>query len=151
MTFTPKDKLEQVFEKQLELQTRITGSDPSTLSEEEKIQYIRIMVLALDDELHEALAEISWKPWASAHYINRDAYVSELIDAMHFLVNLFLVAGCDAREVAGLYAMKSAKNHKRQNDGYDGISTKCPVCRRALDDEFVTCDPERLFCGWGAA
>ena len=29
---------------------------------------------------------------------------------------------------------KRAKNAQRQLDGYDGVSTKCPKCGRALDD-----------------
>lgn len=137
------DRLAEIFGRQLELQKRITGKDPRDLTGAERVEYIRVMTIALEDEMHEALGEVSWKPWAKAEYFNRDAFVSELIDAMHFLVNLFLVAGADELEVAMLYALKSAKNHKRQDDGYDGVSTKCPICRRALDDEFVACTLDR--------
>lgn len=137
--------LSEIFERQRELQTRSFGVDPSTLNENERVRYVIDMNMALQDELHEALGEIGWKPWATSRHFNRDAYVGELIDALHFLVNLFLVAGADADEVHKLYLAKANKNARRQQDGYDGLSGKCKVCGRALDDDAVNCIPGRCF------
>ena len=102
--------------------------------EGERIEFIKWNVLALTDELHEALAEVGWKPWASSRHIKREAYVGELVDAWHFLMNLFLVVGVDADELYDRYVEKRQRNDARMVQGYDGVTGKCPVCRRALDD-----------------
>jgi len=137
--------LSEIFARQRELQTRSFGVDPASLDENERVRYVIDMNMALQDELHEALGEIGWKPWATSRHFNRDAYVGELIDALHFLVNLFLVAGADADEVHNLYLAKANKNARRQQDGYDGLTGKCRVCARALDDDAVNCTPGRCF------
>lgn len=111
--------LETIFAMQHALQVS-KFKDPHTMTRAEAIEFIRWNVLALDDELHEALQEVGWKPWASTQHINRDEYVGELIDALHFLVNLFLVVGATPAEVLERYTHKNAKNHKRQENGYTG-------------------------------
>jgi NTP pyrophosphatase (non-canonical NTP hydrolase) len=126
--------LAEIFEKQRALQISSFGGDPANLDQESKIEYIKSMTLAASDELHEALAEVGWKPWATSRHINRDAYLGELIDVLHFLVNLCLVVGADADEIAERYAEKSSRNVKRQAEGYDGVTGKCEACKRALDD-----------------
>lgn len=137
--------LDEIFERQLRLQRESFGVDPEQLDDAARADYVRSMTLALMDELHEALAEVGWKPWATGRHLNRDAFVGELIDALHFLVNLFLVAGANANEVAIKYFAKAAKNQMRQQVGYDGIAGKCQVCHRALDDIGVTCTADK--CG----
>lgn len=112
------------------------------------IDFIHWNVTALTDELHELLGEVGWKPWAKSRHINLDAARGEWIDALHFMLNLGLVLGLDqAKEITALYDAKHAKNEKRQEEGYDGVSTKCPGCGRALDDDAVKCEvrePYRL-------
>ena len=134
----------EALEAQLALQIESFGTDPRLLDDVQKTEWIRWNVLALEDELHEALAETGWKPWATSNHINRDAFVSELVDAFHFLMNLMLVVGCDADEFLAKYGEKRGINAKRQADGYDGVSTKCPKCKRALDDPAVGCT--ETFC-----
>lgn len=114
------DKLDEIFALQAKLQ-REKFRDPARLSRPEAIEFIRWNVLALTDELHEALQEVGWKPWATSSHINREEYVGELVDAMHFLVNLFLVVGASPTEVLERYAKKNAKNHTRQEVGYTGL------------------------------
>lgn len=132
-----------IFEKQLELQTKSYGVDPSTLEGEDRRRYIVDMSIALADELHEALNETGWKPWATSQHFNRGAYLDELIDVLHFLVNLMLVANTNATEITGRYLEKNARNAARQQAGYDGITGKCTGCGRALDDKNVTCTEEQ--------
>lgn len=127
--------LDEIFERQLELQTKSFGVNPIELEDAEMAAYVQSMSLALTDEIHEALNEVGWKPWATSRHINREAYVGELVDALHFLVNLFLLVGADADEVYDRYVEKSQRNKKRQEDGYDGVSGKCPTCSRAMDDK----------------
>lgn len=126
--------LHEIFEKQLALQIGSFGGDPAYFSDVEKIDYIKSMTLAATDELHEALAEVGWKPWATSRHINRTAYLGELIDVLHFWVNLCLVVGATPEEIAERYAEKADRNAKRQADGYDGVTGKCEACKRALDD-----------------
>ena len=80
--------LQMILDRQKELQKKHYGVDVTTLSDEERAQYIRDMSLALTDELHEALNETGWKPWATSRHINRQAYLGELIDVLHFWCNL---------------------------------------------------------------
>jgi dimeric dUTPase (all-alpha-NTP-PPase superfamily) len=128
-------ELRDVFKRQLTLQRESFGVDPESLTDEQRDEFIRWNALALMDELSEALDEVNWKPWASAHgFKDRDAFVKELVDLLHFLTNLFLAAGADADEVIDRYFAKAAVNAKRQAEGYDGISTKCEHCGRALDE-----------------
>lgn len=138
------DKLNQIFDMQIALQIEKMGGHPGSFEIEQKIQFIKDMTLALEDELHEALGEVGWKPWATSKHINREAYLSELTDALHFFVNLCLVINATPYELYEAYVKKNLKNHKRQGEGYDGLSGKCPGCKRALDDPGIGCkrDPE---------
>lgn len=117
------DILEEIFELQRQLQVQ-KFRDPARLSRDEALEFIRWNVLAAEDELHEALQEVGWKPWATSRHINRHEYVGELIDMLHFVVNLFLVVGVTPAEVLERYKLKNAKNHRRQEDGYTGEKDK---------------------------
>lgn len=131
--------LQDMLDEQERAQRNVHGLDLVRLTGEERIEAIRWNVLALEDELHEALAETGWKPWATSRHVNREAFLGELIDAWHFLMNLFIIADTDAEEIEQRYFAKRAKNDKRQHDGYDGVDGKCPGCHRALDDDAVKC------------
>lgn len=141
--------LDLIFERQSQLQRESFGIDPHRMDDETRAQFIRDMVLAATDELHEALNEAGWKPWASSRHLNRDAFVGELVDVLHFLVNLWLAAGATAEEVEQRYMDKANRNMIRQNQGYDGVLGKCFICMRALDDPGVTCSAEEG-CAWEA-
>lgn len=130
----PKDRLATIFHAQRRLQERL-GYDVAKFSDEQEAEYVRLNVLSLEDELHEALQETNWKPWSQARPGITDyrAFQGELVDALHFLVNLCLVSGMGADELTHRFIDKNARNHARQDEGYDG-SAKCPHCRRALDE-----------------
>lgn len=139
------DKLAEMLEAQHRLQVNSFGNDPTQLTDEERVEWIRWNVLALEDELHEALAEVGWKPWATSKHVNREAFIGELVDAFHFFMNLMLVVNCTAEELTKAYSEKRGLNAKRQTEGYDGIAGKCPHCKRALDDPAVLCDETTCF------
>jgi dimeric dUTPase (all-alpha-NTP-PPase superfamily) len=143
------DRLEEMFELQNRLQTQAYGTDIATLSDFEAIDFIKDMHIALTDELHEMLGEVGWKPWATSKHINSEAAKGELVDAWHFFMNLCIVVGLTPDELYSRYKKKREKNIKRQEEGYDGVSTKCPKCKRALDDDAVHCDPLRNYCEAG--
>lgn len=126
--------MQEMLDWQLMLQRRSYGKDPANLSEEERAEWIRWNVLALEDELHEALGEVGWKPWATSRHVNREQFRNELVDAWHFFMNLLLCVGVDAEEFFAAYMAKAQKNAKRMADGYDGVSGKCKECRRDLSE-----------------
>lgn len=133
------DRLSQMLEMQRRLQIGSYGSDPVELQGSERADFFRTHSFALIAELVEASEEIGWKPWAKgdkAQYINREAYLKELVDAWHFFMNTWLLAGGTAEELYEMYMAKRTVNERRQIEGYDGVSTKCrnPKCKRALDD-----------------
>lgn len=133
-----------LFVLQRDFQARIlNGTFPADLSDRDKMAYLRTQALALTDELHEALGETGWKDWASSNHINRDAYKGELADVLIFLMNLMLVANITPSELMESVKAKISQNHKRQDDGYDGVTTKCPICKRAYDDSAVGCTPQQ--------
>jgi hypothetical protein len=94
---------------------------------------------ALIHEMVEMEAETGWKPWAKSAHVNLEAARGEWIDMLHFLLNGALLLGLDAEMIQARYDAKHAKNEQRQNENYDGVSTKCAGCGRALDDDAVEC------------
>lgn len=120
--------LDIILKRQLALQIKSFNIDPLELRGEERDNYVAAMSTALLVELGEALQEVSWKPWASGEWLNRDAYIRELIDVLHFWCNLMLIATENPEEILEVYLDKASENAKRQEDGYTGI--KCPSCGR---------------------
>lgn len=133
------DRLTQMMDMQREFQRNLNGYDVDDQSVETRIGNFRESVLALTDELHEALNEMGWKSWATSRHFNTESVQGELIDAWHFMMNLFLHAGMTPEDIYKAYMAKHEINVQRQEDGYDGVSTKCPKCKRALDDKGVKC------------
>lgn len=126
------------------LQREAYGADPANLAGKEREDYVRWNVLAAEDELHEALGEISWKPWAKSEFFNREQFVGELVDVLHFVGNLLAVAQVTGPELSARYSSKQSKNRDRQKDGYDGVSGKCRKCKRDLQELPLGHD---LLCG----
>lgn len=89
-------------------------------------------------ELGEAMDEMGWKPWATSRHVNRAQFVGEIVDALHFLGNMLRLVDCTGRELTMAYQAKQAKNLKRWQEGYDGVSGKCPTCHRDLGEVGVT-------------
>lgn len=132
------DMFEKMLEMQLNLQIEKMGHDPRELEGEAREDFFRTMAYALEDEIHEAGQEISWKPWAKAQFFNREPYIKELVDANHFLLNLIIMGfppGTTPTVMAQTffegYANKNAVNAQRQDEGYTGI--KCPSCHREVE------------------
>ena len=84
----------------------------------ENIELIKNQILALFDEVGEALREVPWKPWKINQHFNVNKFRMELIDVFHFLINLFLLSGMNSRQVINLFKNKNKINVKRQKDGY---------------------------------
>lgn len=132
--------LHNTFGAQADFQRHINAHPEDIEDPQELIDYIVYMKTALDDELHEMLNETGWKPWATSRHINIEGMKSELVDAFQFFMNLCSAAKMDANELMIRHADKLKKNYERAANGYDGISTKCGWCGRALDDAYVSCE-----------
>ena len=118
------------------------------LKDDDLADYITMNSTALIAELGEFLQEIGWKSWVTNRgWINRDAAIKELIDIGHFLANLAVVIDVTDEEWVKAYQSKQQLNIKRQENGYDGVSTKCPKCNRALDDYRTLNDSSVCECG----
>lgn len=144
------DRLAEMFalQEQLQVEAYSNGLSPRHFSDEGRIEFIKTNVLAATDELHEALGEVGWKPWATSRHINTDALRAELVDTWHFFMNLCIVAGMTPEDLYEGYLKKRKKNIQRQEEGYDGVTLKCPGCKRALDDDAVTCCVDTVGVGW---
>lgn len=115
------------------LQEQAYGKKFEEFTHQELVEWIRINVLAAEDELHEALAEVSWKPWAKSEFFNREAFIGEMVDVGHFIGNLLVGAGVTDEEYEIAYLEKMERNRQRQTEGYTGTD-KCSKCGRAADD-----------------
>jgi hypothetical protein len=145
------DKLERLIMMQRNLQAGAYGIEYAKMDQDARVQYIRDQHQALIMEMSEVLDEVDWKPWTKPYsvetgrFIHRDEFVGELVDVLHFWINMVLaVSGkMSATEIADeiftRYALKNRTNTQRQVDGYDGKKTKCGGCGRALDDFAVEC------------
>lgn len=109
-----KEKLNILFERQLNLQERL-GNFPLRENHQE---FITTQSVALIDEIMEALRETPWKPWKKQQQYNQENFKEELIDAWHFLINLSLASGMNADELFNRFINKNNINHKRQDNEY---------------------------------
>ena len=119
------DKLNKIFEHQKELQTSLgiykkIGSNPAM-----KQQYINQMILALHEEATEIMRETAYKNpefvpfgWKKGQVTNRDKFKEEIIDIVHFIINLAIISGMAADELFERYLGKNKENFKRQEDNY---------------------------------
>lgn len=92
-----------------QLQIDCFGGDPSKLPEAQRVDFIRRMVLGMVAESMEALDEVAgWKWWGAPGDMDRQAYITELVDVAHFLGALAVAVGCTDAEWAEAYAAKTA-------------------------------------------
>lgn len=126
--------LEEMMLAQYALQRDAYGHDPATMPTAERCRYLLWNVVALEDELHEAMKEFRWKNWTSVEpFVHEDRLQGEVVDALHFLLNLCIASGMTAADVHRRFMEKNRRNRQRQVDGYTGLD-KCSVCSRAFDD-----------------
>ncbi len=126
-----------------ELQTKSFGTDPHDLEGEARAEFITWNYAALTLELGEMMDEFpGWKPWVvdRGADLNREAFIGEMVDALHFAANILSAVQCTDAELNAAYLKKMQKNRDRMASGtYDGVSTKCAGCHRDYGDEGVLC------------
>ena len=111
--------LEAIFEKQIELNTRIYPSLYEYIKKDPELRrkWFLNYELALKQESAEAIDSLNWKWWKKDDD-DWDNVKVELVDMLHFWVSMCTMAGMDAKEVGELYAKKNKLNFKRQDEGY---------------------------------
>lgn len=106
------------------------------------VDWLRNQKDYIDDEFRELLTSLGgmsngekdasavWKPWKAQHAERRNTLISELspkdqleikfemIDILHFVLNMFQGLGMSAEEIFKLYYLKNAENFARQDRGY---------------------------------
>ena len=104
------DYLDEIFKMQKKLEAAI-GADFDQ-------RFITLSFVGIITEACEALENTPWKPWKQSTAYNKIEFQKELIDLLHFVVNLLLVAGMEPEDVYRMYKDKHEKNMKRNKKGY---------------------------------
>ena len=106
------------FQEKLGIYDKI--SDPAL-----KQAYVNQMILALHEEATEIMRESAYKNpelvpfgWKKGQKWNEENFKNEIVDIIHFIVNLSLAVGMDASEMYNRYYDKNKENIKRQDDNY---------------------------------
>ena len=88
-------------------------------------QFINQMILALHEEAVEIMRESAYKNpdfvpfgWKKNQIFNEDLFKEELVDMLHFFVNLCLVVNMSPDELFNRYCNKNKENHTRQENNY---------------------------------
>lgn len=110
--------LQQIFEKQIELNKRINPDLYTDIKDPEvRRKWFLNFELALRQESCEAVDSLNWKWWKKDEE-DWDNIKIELVDMLHFWVSMCTVADLNAQDVMDLYFKKNKLNHDRQNQGY---------------------------------
>lgn len=134
-----KDTLGLVYNKQIELQSRL-GFNFENWTLKEIADFWCVNKHAMSDELNEmfdalggvndGIASAAWKYWkqdnvkaatmtvADLSEADRLELFYEWIDGLHFYMNFAISIGMTAEDIVNLYMAKNAENHDRQNRGY---------------------------------
>ncbi len=90
--------------------------DKLTLIQKEK--WTKEMVVAMIDELSEILGQINFKHWKKRVNVNQMEVKYEIIDLLHFVLELMLIWGMNEKDIFSMYVAKMHENHDRQKRGY---------------------------------
>ena len=110
--------LQDIFEKQIELNRRINPALYEEISDPEvRRKWFLNFELALRQESAEAVDSLNWKWWKKDEEDWGNIKV-ELVDMLHFWVSMCTIAGLSSQDVIELYFKKNKLNFKRQDEGY---------------------------------
>lgn len=111
------DKLEEIFQMQSALNSRIGVNLPPP-TDEEKAKWILNYTRAMQQETAELIDSVPWKWWAKYQKFDEQNAKVEVVDLFHFLVSLAQTLGMTADDVYQAYLKKNLVNHQRQESGY---------------------------------
>ena len=119
------DKLDLIFKHQKALQKKLGIYDKINQDPKMRQQYINQMILALHEEATEIMRETAYKNpeympfgWKKGQKFNEENFKDEIIDIIHFVMNLCIISGMTSEEIFERYIGKNKENHVRQENGY---------------------------------
>ena len=119
------DKLDRIYFLQRALQDKLGVTKKIKESPQMKQQYINQMILALHEEAVEIMRETAYKNpafvpfgWKKNQVMNKEKFKEEIIDIIHFIMNLCIVAEMGPVEIFDRYVNKNKANIKRKEDNY---------------------------------
>lgn len=119
------DKLEEIWAHQYALQERLGTLSKAKESDSMKQQYINQMILALHEEAVEIMRETAYKNpefvpfgWKKGQQFNNEKFKEEIIDIIHFVMNLCIISEMGPNEIYERYLNKNKENHVRQDENY---------------------------------
>lgn len=130
-----KDLLKLIFEKQFDLMVKYHPIEENNLGfkipsvdkmgegldiNSTLVQYrIKDFMWRITEELGEAANTLKNKPWKNTHMVvDETHYLEEVIDAVHFLVELLIMNGFTPESLTTMYLNKNAVNQFRQRSNY---------------------------------
>ena len=121
-----KDKLLQMYEQQgefMELLREKRGfvEFPVDMHSKPGQQACREAGIGCIEEFFEALAHLkNWKKHRATEVkgLDREAFLEEMSDSMHYFLEVLLLAGVSADEFFEIFMRKGELNAKRINEGY---------------------------------
>ena len=117
------DFIKNIFEKQI-LLNKVVGHDLLLIKENQcnKEKYTKEFALAIHAEISEMLNRTNWKFWKKTKVDYTEDRIKELhfelIDILHFWVNLCILWDLTPEKLVNLFEEKNKENHNRQNRGY---------------------------------
>lgn len=108
--------LQRMFDKQKVLQKRLFDIDLPQMMPERLPMAITSIIAELGEVLEE---QQGWKDWKKhPKPVNKENLDTEIADIWHFVINLTLYLGYDAKELMDCFMKKNATNHVRQDNNY---------------------------------
>ena len=122
-------KLDAIFAKQKQLHEKYVSieSDKGILTSLGTVdintckgqQIIKDFMWRITEEIGEAANCLKNKPWKTSEILtDEEHFKEELIDALHFFIELFILVGFDANSLYDYYFKKNKVNQFRQGSGY---------------------------------
>lgn len=114
-------ELSDLFEKQYLLQKKI-GVELAGLGDEQREHWTKENILAMHAELSELLDWTNWKHWKKTRVVYDEIRMKkiqfEIIDLLHFWLNLCIIWNLTPQNMIDVYNEKNKINHDRQNINY---------------------------------
>lgn len=114
-----------LHDKYLEIEERngiglaLLDGAPANVHDARSQQVLKDYAWRVTEEIGEAMSCLKNKPWKTTQVLTDvDHYEEELIDALHFFIELLLLSGITAERVFELYMRKHEVNQFRQRSAY---------------------------------
>lgn len=120
--------LQYLFDRQQAFSDQFVGFDKlaeaaaktKNVKKDPRVRWTEDFLACISSELEETREWLPWKHWRRYEdfQLNEKEIKYELIDILHFLLNLFLVWDMTPEEVMKMYIVKMQENIARQEQGY---------------------------------